>query len=867
MLIFQLDSHDCVPSYVKRTKQPFTGGTYRPLSNNEDAHTRVPSNFKTHHSSTLYTQKSTIHTDSSSTSIFIPNASALLRPVETATAAIVDKVANNSDQIVPFPETQLDHSTDRISNQAVRFCKKATQATAKTLSAAGHTIADTVQNAGRTVHSVTETIKRAWYTFVNSKAIQLIIKFFSKAHALWKKRMKFSYAFYTVVFALLTSAEVIFLQWGVYSEPEYAEDTEIDQTTRILQSVAGQVTKFVSQMWLEQKYQFLLNFIGIGLIYLVLILVLNRFWIATVIFGVAMTAYGVANSIKMRLRNEPILPSDLSFILNGNSGSLLSFIPKDQQTLVSGTITVLAWFSCICVLFFILDGRRRFIHCSWKQPFSSAKNVAGTLTRIIAAVLSIALLASYTCNLNIPGAWSYVLATNLGYKPVPWNTYEDATSNGPATTFESLVRVKAMEKPEGYSQKNMESIAQRYAKEADNINSSRTNNLTDSTVIMILSESFSDPTRVPGVSFSIDPMPNIRSIKDSTTSGLMLSPGYGGGTANIEYQSLTGMSLASFNDQLISPYQQLVPNMKSAYSFNQIWNEACHSTCSVAYHPYYKSFYLRDSNYKKFGFKFFRTLDSSPMISHQDHIDNSIYVSDAASYQNVLDYLQQSTDQSQFIQLVTMQNHLPYSDWYVDNEFKDADISSDINDVERQQIDTYAKGVSHTDSATINFLNQLNELQKPTTVIFYGDHLPGIYQTAAMEKRNQLALHESDYFIWSNAASSSSETKLSPEESNYSSSNYFIASAAEHMNAKVSPFLALLTELHEEVPSMGRFASTNDSWGSGSATYLNSDGSIVKKKNLSQKARQLLKDYSLVQYDMTSGKNYLQNLNFTQISE
>ena len=868
MLFSQLNSHDCVPSYVKHAKQPFAGGTYRPLSNNEGTHAPVPSNFKAHHSSTLYTQKSTIHTDSNSTSIFIPNVSALLRPAETATAAIVNKVANNSDQIVPFPETQLDHSTDRISNQAVKACEKAAQTAAKTLSAAGHTIAGTVQDARRTVHSATGTIKRAWYTFVNSKAIQLIIKFFSKTHVLWKKRMKFSYAFYTVVFALLTSAEVIFLQWGgVYSEPEYAEDTEIDQTTRILQSVAGQVTKFVSQMWLEQKYQFLLNFIGIGLIYLVLILVLNRFWIATVIFGVAMTAYGVANSIKMRLRNEPILPSDLSFILNGNSGSLLSFIPKDQQTLVSGTITVLAWFSCICVLFFILDGRRRFIHCSWKQPFSSAKNVAGTLTRIIAAVLSIALLASYTCNLNIPGAWSYVLATNLGYKPVPWNTYEDATSNGPATTFESLVRIKAMEKPEGYSQKNMESIARRYAKEADNINSSRTNNLTDSTVIMILSESFSDPTRVPGVSFSIDPMPNIRSIKDSTTSGLMLSPGYGGGTANIEYQSLTGMSLASFNDQLISPYQQLVPNMKSAYSFNQIWNEACHSTCSVAYHPYYKSFYLRDSNYKKFGFKFFRTLDSSPMISHQDHIDNSIYVSDAASYQNVLDYLQQSTDQSQFIQLVTMQNHLPYSDWYVDNEFKDADTSSDINDVERQQIDTYAKGVSHTDSATINFLNQLNELQKPTTVIFYGDHLPGIYQTAAMEKRNQLALHESDYFIWSNAASSSSETKLSPEESNYSSSNYFIASAAEHMNAKVSPFLALLTELHEEVPSMGRFGSTNDSWGSGSATYLNSDGSIVKKKNLSQKARQLLKDYSLVQYDMTSGKNYLQNLNFTHISE
>ena len=60
------------------------------------------------------------------------------------------------------------------------------------------------------------------------------------------------------------------------------------------------------------------------------------------------------------------------------------------------------------------------------------------------------------------------------------------------------------------------------------------NNLTDSTVIMILSETFSDPTRVPGIELTEDPMPDIRSIKETTTSGLMLSPGYGGGTANIE---------------------------------------------------------------------------------------------------------------------------------------------------------------------------------------------------------------------------------------------------------------------------------------------------------------------------------------------
>jgi len=300
MLFSQLNSHDCVPSYVKHAKQPFAGGTYRPLSNNEGTHAQVPSNFKAHHSSTLYTQKSTIHTDSNSTSIFIPNANALLRPTETATAAIVNKVANNSDQIVPFPETQLDHSIDRISNQSVKACKRAAQTAAKTLSAAEHSNRRHSPKTPDVPFTLPPEHKKAWPTFVDSRAIQLIIKFFSKAHALWKNRMKFSYAFYTVVFALLTSAEVISYNGECTTNQNMGQMPKSIKQQGFLQSVAGQVTKFVSQMWLEQKYQFLLNFIGIGLIYLVLILVLNRFWIATVIFGVAMTAYGVANSIQNR---------------------------------------------------------------------------------------------------------------------------------------------------------------------------------------------------------------------------------------------------------------------------------------------------------------------------------------------------------------------------------------------------------------------------------------------------------------------------------------------------------------------------------------------------------------------------------------
>ena len=77
-------------------------------------------------------------------------------------------------------------------------------------------------------------------------------------------------------------------------------------------------------MWLEQKSLFLVNFVGLGLIYLALIFVTNRFWIATLLFGTAITAFGVANSIKIQLRNEPIIPADFTFISGGDAGNIAS---------------------------------------------------------------------------------------------------------------------------------------------------------------------------------------------------------------------------------------------------------------------------------------------------------------------------------------------------------------------------------------------------------------------------------------------------------------------------------------------------------------------------------------------------------------
>lgn len=790
------------------------------------------------------------------------------------------------------PSTSADSSQSQRSNDTADGTKaaggsgfQARQAFARVatlLSKAWNTVRSAVSTAwaavaaffapmfGAIAHgwrTFTSAIARGWRAFTSLKAVQVVFsacKFFKSR--IWDKRMRFSFAFYTIVFIVVTAASVIGLQWSVYTEPTYAKGQVVDDQTKALNSVAGQLTSFVSQIWLHQSYQAWLNFIVLGVLYLTIILVINRFWVATAVFGTLMTVFAIADKIKVELRNEPIIPADLQFITGGNGDSIMSFTTKKDMILINSAVTGVIWLIVVCVVLQFLDRRRGLIPYTWKRSaFVSVKNITAMVCRWVAAVLSVVLCVSFTWGMGTAGSWARNFAASLSDVPHLWKALEDAQFNGPAINFLRLAHVKIMDKPSGYSKENMEALAMKYASEAETINQTRTANLTDNTVIMVLSESFSDPTRVPGVSFTEDPMPQIRTIKSATTSGLMLSPGYGGGTANIEYQALTGLTLSNFDPSLTVPYQQLVPKQTWTPTFNQIWNSQYDSTSSIAFHDYYRNLYFRDVNYKKFGFSKFYALDLNPRLRSLSNIDSSDYVSDSSFYTEVLKSVSNSASTSQFLQLATMQNHMPYNDWYQNNQFKDTgDTSTNISDDERTSIETYAKGVNYTDQATTDFLDQLNQINRPITVIFYGDHLPGIYSTASEEQNNQIGLHETDYFIWSNAASASASTKLDDATSAYTSSNYFMAQAAEHLNAKVSPYLAFLTEMHAAIPAISVPASAGDS---SEPVYLDAAGNRILTKDLTADQKSLLHDYQLIQYDLTAGKQYLKNTDFMTVAK
>ena len=647
---------------------------------------------------------------------------------------------------------------------------------------------------------------------------------------------------YGVLFVIFDIIVVTALEVGVSSS-----------STRVQLSSPTVGFGFVSKMWTDGNFVFVLNVILVALLYLMLLMLFNRFWTASIVILAVGIIVAAIEHFKVEIRYEAILPADLGF-LGSNTGNMLTFIPAGAH------VTILVALGAFAVLLALILVLRHFDGS--KGRMIRTDNLSLNLTsRLILLLLPILVVALYCIHVSTTDSLANKFSRALGDTPSMWDSVYDAQRNGPLVAFTRQLNPKIMDKPSNYSEETMKKVAARYQKEAETINASRTNNLTDSTVVYVLSESFSDPSRVPGLKTNKDSMPNIRKIKAGTTSGLMLSSGYGGGTANLEYMGLSGLSMANFEASLSSPYQQLNPNQHWTPTINQLWGAPVNS---LGYHPYESSMYSRATNYKKFGFSHFYTLTGPDVIKYQDKIDESPYVSDKSSYDSALEGIK-SGKTNKFIQIITMQNHMPYHEWYENNDYTaESTTGTPLGDDEQQSIETYQKGVEITDQATQEFLNELDALDKPVTVVFYGDHLPGIYSSASEDDNNSLALHLTDYFIWSNKASSSQGNKAS--DAAYSSPNFFVAQAADHMNAKVSPYLAFLTEMHSKIAAMEPpVVNKIQGWDripEGQNSYLDQNGNPMSTDDFDKETKQLLADYKLIQYDITAGKNYLKDTDF-----
>lgn len=578
---------------------------------------------------------------------------------------------------------------------------------------------------------------------------------------------------------------------------------------------------------LKRQAPIVLNVLIIMLFFLFVFVLTNRFWhsfILTVMLDLLIT---ITNYLKISLREEPLLPADLKMLTGIKE--ILDMV--NPFIILIGVIVVIL----LAISSYLLERRTR-------QRYDLKPNGKKRVT----VMMIILVFFSSLFFVNHKNSPSYLMFNLFRVNRYFYNQKLGAQINGPIVQFLNNIDIKVMERPADYSEATIKEIMKKYDQEANAINSNRLDWADNETVIFNLSESFSDPMRVPNLIIEKDPIPYIRQTMKKNTSGWMLSNGYGGGTANMEWSSLTSLDISNLSPTLPTPYTQLVEKQMVSPNITNLFDE------SIAIHPYVATLYNRKKVFAKFGFDKFYYLDSPNELTYQDKIDEHIYISDASAYKETLEKINDNLDKKQFIQVSTMQNHMPYKENYYhanDYSFSGTAVMKD----RQQELNTFMQGIHYTDEAVEEFIQELDKIEKPITFVFYGDHLPSIYSGNNMSKYG-LVQHETDYFIYSNRYSRERSKKL---DKKIVSPYNFPALALEQANIKVTPFYALMTRITNDV-----LASTTDPSASisnnynGQKIFVTDKNETITEDKLTNKQKEILQDYRLIQYDLTAGEEY-----------
>ncbi len=365
-------------------------------------------------------------------------------------------------------------------------------------------------------------------------------------------------------------------------------------------------------------------------------------------------------------------------------------------------------------------------------------------------------------------------------------------------------------------------------------------------IVVVLSEAFWDPTFLNGVTFSDDPLKNYRKIAETNPSGKMISPTFGGGTVRPEFEILTGMSTSALPPGNI-PYQQYVKN--DIFSYPRVYKNLGYDT--IGLHTYQKTFYDRDKAYPLMGFDDF--LGEYDLHAEQ-HWNSGPYITDETIAEEIMYQLDQPHDVGVFVMAITMENHSMYQ-----NKFDESDrvIQVSGNNLTSQQIltlENYAAGVRDSDRALKSIYDYVMSREKPTIVLWYGDHLPTLGD-------------DFDPYLATSTISCPTASQWSEEEKHIMFStpyliftNYDTGRAYLADNQSVSPFLLpalmadyidapqclqtnFLLELYRTCPIMSKYYN-----------FYSPSADKTKREQM----REL---HELLTYDILIGKNYISEIN------
>ncbi|PEW16825.1 LTA synthase family protein [Bacillus cereus] len=566
--------------------------------------------------------------------------------------------------------------------------------------------------------------------------------------------------------------------------------------------------------------QFILSFVVIYAIYILVYNLIGKVFLSMVLTSCTLVILCIVNYLKLIFRGDPLYPSDFTQITH-----MQSVIPMVMDYFSWSYIFVIIVSIVACIVAGIY--MRRYI-----------QNVKIHLgIRALLVVGSIFVLYAYG---NFANTFMNKVFQKSGVDFVLWNQNENYASNGFVLGFISNLDTTVMEKPKNYSKENMLQIANDIKKQySGNIGNQKKKEKPN--IIFVMSESFWDPTKVTNLSFSEDPVPNLHHYIENFPGGQTISPTFGGNTANVEFEALTSYSMSLLKPGSI-PYQQVITNKKEIPSIPTALKKEGYYTSAI--HSFGRTFFKRDDVYKVLGFDKFNAEDTMKNVD----IDGD-YISDLAISKEIIAELEEQK-QPTFIHAVTMQNHFPFTEGRFGENL--IEISGLENEESKGELETYTEGLRRSDEALQYLIEQLDNLDRPTLLVFFGDHLPSLGTNKSFYKENgyitnektpseRLAMAQTPLLMYANFDMPNDNLGLV-------SPIHFSNLIFDYAGLNKSLFYQFLSELYKEIPVLR------------DELKVDKNGEVIN--DLTKKQKEMLEQYKMLQYDLLVGNQYSTDILF-----
>ena len=288
--------------------------------------------------------------------------------------------------------------------------------------------------------------------------------------------------------------------------------------------------------------------------------------------------------------------------------------------------------------------------------------------------------------------------------------------------------------PNGYSKALMEDIV---GSEGE-IKKTKEKN-TDVNILFLQLETFIDPTEVNFLSFSEDPIPNFRKLSEEYSSGYYKVPAVGAGTANTEFESITGMSLHYFGAGEY-PYKTILKETtceSAAYDLKKLG----YSTHAI--HNNEANFYGRRTVFSRLGFDTFTSEEYMPDISDTTPMG---WVKDHILTDEIFKAME-STEGPDYVYTISVQGHGDYPTEPVlsDPEIK---VTGAESEEKNNAWEYYVNQLHEMDQFVKELTDRLSEFDERVVLVMYGDHLPTM--DLKVEDMKNRYLFQTKYVMWSN---------------------------------------------------------------------------------------------------------------------